>query len=175
MKNTYNVSNTKFNKIESCLRIQALFPVDSQMDDFSVIWGVRLDAQTLVLFLLLELNSPCLSHCQFSLGWQRLILLSKNRQSWLGKMGYQFQVDRHCPYPLQDLPSWIQCLLGRIARIHSCRYLVLQQWRVLLLSSQMFLLAWELWELEASDCPKILVVGTATKTKLPAEFPGSWL
>ena len=38
---------------------------------------------------------------------------------------------------------------------------------------QMFPVGWELWELEARDCPKFLVFGTETKTKLPAEFPGS--
>ena len=38
------------------------------MDDFSVISEVRLDAQTLV-WLLLELNSPCLPHRELLLGW----------------------------------------------------------------------------------------------------------
>ena len=47
------------------------------MDDFSVISEVRLDVQTLVLLLLLELNSPCLSHRRLSLGWQRLTLQLK--------------------------------------------------------------------------------------------------
>ena len=107
-QNTFNVSNTKFNKTEFCIRIQAHFPIESQMDDFSVIWEARLDAQTLVLLLLLlllELNSPCPPHRQLLLGWQRLIPPSENRQRWMGKMGYQFQVDKQCPYPLQDLPN----------------------------------------------------------------------
>ena len=67
LKNTYNVSKTKFNETESCIRSQAHFPIESQMDDFSVIWGFRLDAQTLVL--LMELNSPCPPHRQLLLGW----------------------------------------------------------------------------------------------------------
>ena len=50
------------------------------MDDFSVIWEVRLDAQTLVLLLLLlELNSPYLPQRQLFLGWQRSIPLCENR------------------------------------------------------------------------------------------------
>ena len=61
------------------------------MKDFSVIWRVRLDAQTLVLLLLLELNSPCFSHRQLLLDWQRLIPPSANRKRWMGKMGYQFR------------------------------------------------------------------------------------
>ena len=85
------------------------------MDDLSVIWGFRLHAQTLVL-LLLELKSPCLPHRQLSLAWQRLIP-SENRLRWIGKMGYQFQVNKHGPFPLQDLPNGIQCLLDRITRI----------------------------------------------------------
>ena len=89
---------------QSCIRSQAHFLVQSRLDDFSVIWGVRLDAQTLVL-LLLELNSPCLPHRQLLLGWQRLIAPSENRQRWMRKMGCQFQVDKHSPYPLQDLPN----------------------------------------------------------------------
>ena len=117
-------THTNFNETESCIQSQAHFLVESWMDDVSVIWGVRLDAQTLVLLSLLELNSPCLPHRQLLLGWQRLIP-SENRQRWMGKMGYRFQVDNHCPYPLQDLPNWFQCLLDRIARIHSWRYLVL--------------------------------------------------
>ena len=174
-QNKYNVSDTKFNETESCIRIQAHFLVECRMDDFSAISEFRLVAQTLVLLLLLELNSPCLPHRQLLLGWPSLIPPSENRQRRMGKRGYLFQVDKHCPYPLQDLPNWIQCLLNRIARIHSCRYLVLQHWRVLLLAFEMFPVGWELWELEVSDCPKNLVFGTATKTKLPVEFPGSWL
>ena len=166
------LTHTKFNGTELCIRSQAHFLVESRMGDFSVIWGARLDAQTLVL-LLLELNSPCLPHRQLLLGWQRLIPPSENRQRWNGKLGYQFQVDKHRPYPLQDLPNWIQCLLYRIVRIPSCRYLVPQHWRVLLLSIEMFIDGWELWELEASDCPKNLAFGTATKTKLPADFSGA--
>ena len=69
---------TKFNETESCIRSQAHFLVDSQMDDFLVTWGVGWDAQTLVL-LLLEPKSPCLPHRQLSLGWQRLIP-SESRQ-----------------------------------------------------------------------------------------------
>ena len=103
-QNTYNVSNTKFNERESCIRIQAHFPVESQMDDFSVIWEARLDAQTLVL-MLLELNSPCPPHRQLLLGWQRSIPPFEKCQKWMGKMGYQFQVNKHSPYPLQDLPT----------------------------------------------------------------------
>ena len=53
---------------------------ESQMDDFSVIWEVRLDAQTLVS-LLLELNSPYLPHRQLLLGWQRSIPPCENRRS----------------------------------------------------------------------------------------------
>ena len=89
---TYNVSDTKFNETESCIRSQTHFPVESRVDDFSVTWGVRLDAQTLVLLLLLllEINSPCLPHRQLLLGWQRLIPPSEKRQRWMGKMGYQF-------------------------------------------------------------------------------------
>ena len=75
------------------------------MDDFSVISEIRLDAQTLVLLLLLEVSSPCLPHRQLILGWQRLITPSENRQKWMWKMGFQFQVRKHCPYPLQDLPN----------------------------------------------------------------------
>ena len=58
---------------------QAHLPIDSRKEDFSVIWDVQLDAQTLVL-LLLELNSPCLPHRQLLVGWQRLIPPSENRQ-----------------------------------------------------------------------------------------------
>ena len=99
-------THTKFNQTESCIRSQAHFLVESRMDDLSVIWGVRLDAQTLVLLLLLELNSPCLPHRQLLLGWQRLIP-SENRPRWMGNMGYQFQVNKHCPYPLHYIPNWI--------------------------------------------------------------------
>ena len=63
-QNTYNVSDTKFNETEFCIRIQPDFVVESRMDDFAVIWGVRLDAQTLALLLLPELNFPCLPHRQ---------------------------------------------------------------------------------------------------------------
>ena len=115
-------------KKQFCIRSQTHFLVQSRMENFSVTWGVRLDAQTLVL--LLELNSFCLPHRQLLLGGQRLIP-SENRQRWMGKMEYQFQVDKHCPYPLQDLPNSIQCLLDRTAHIPSCRYLVLQHRRVL--------------------------------------------
>ena len=63
-------THTIFNETEFCIRSQAHFLVDSRMGHFSVIWGVRLDAQTLVL-LLLELNSPCLpirpTQCGFQL------------------------------------------------------------------------------------------------------------
>ena len=51
-------THTKNNETESCIRNQAHCLVESQMDDFSVIWVVRWDAQTLVL--LLALNSLCL-------------------------------------------------------------------------------------------------------------------
>ena len=44
-------THTKFNETESCIGSQVHFLVESRMDDFSVIWGVRLDAQTLVLLL----------------------------------------------------------------------------------------------------------------------------
>ena len=74
------------------------------MDDFSVIWEARLDARTLVL-MLFELNSPCLPNRQLLLGWQRLIPPSEKRQRWMGKMEYHIQVDKQCPYPLQDLPN----------------------------------------------------------------------
>ena len=103
-QNTYNVSKIKFNEIKSCIWSQALFLVEYRRDNFSVISEVRLDAQTLVL-LLLELNSPCLPRRQLLLGWQRLIPRSENRQGWMGKKGYLLQVDKHCPYPLQDLPN----------------------------------------------------------------------
>ena len=59
------------------------------MDDFSVTWGIRLDAQTLVfllLLLLLELSYPCLRHRQLLLGWQ-LLIPSENRQRWGGENG----------------------------------------------------------------------------------------
>ena len=170
-------THTKFNETEFCIQSQAHFLFELLMGNFSVMWVFRLDAQTLVWLLLLELNSPCLHHLQLLLGWPWLIppLPSGNRQRWTEKTGYQFQVNKHCPYPLQDLLNSIQCLLYRIVRIPSCRCLVLQDWRVLLLSFQLFLVGWDFWELEATDCPKILVFGTATRTKLPAEFPGSWL
>ena len=87
-------THTKFNRTESCIRSQAHFLVESRMDDFSVIWGVRWDAQTLA-FLLLELNSACFPHRQLFLGWSRLIP-SENRQRWMGKMRYHFQVDKCC-------------------------------------------------------------------------------
>ena len=135
------------------------------MENLSVIWAFWLDAQTVVM-LLLELNSPCLTNRQLSLGWQRLIP-SENGQKWMGKMGYQFNF---CPYPMQDLPNWIQYLPDRISRIRVCRYFGLQNWRVFFLSFQMFPVGWELWELESSDGPKFLVFGTATRSKLPAEF-----
>ena len=60
-------TQTKFNETESCIRNQAHFLVESRYDDFSVSWVVRLDAQTLVLLMLLELNSTCLPHCQLLL------------------------------------------------------------------------------------------------------------
>ena len=171
--------HTKLNGTESCVRSQPLFLVELRMDDFSVIGGLRLDAQTLVVLLLLLLlllllapKSPCLLHCPLLLGWQRLIP-SENRPRWFGKMGYQFHVDKHCPYPLQDLPNRTQCFLDRIAPIPSRRYFVLQHWRVLILSFQMFHVGFELLELEASDCLKVLVFGTTTKTRLPREFPRS--
>ena len=63
-------THTKLNETQSCIGSQAHFLVESRMDDFLVFWGVRWYAQTL---LLLELNSPCLSHRQLLLGWQRLI------------------------------------------------------------------------------------------------------
>ena len=163
-------TRTKISKTETCIRSQAHFLVESRMDDFSVIWGVRLDAQTLVL-LLFELNSPCLSHCQLLLGWQRLIP-SENCQRWMWKMGYQFQVDKHSISTAGS--SQLNSMSSRSDSSYPLvSYLVLQHWRVPLLSFQMFPVGWELWELEASDCPKILVFGTATKTKLPAEFPQS--
>ena len=165
-------THTKFSETESCIWSQAHFLVESRIDDFSVIWGFRFDTQTLAL--LLELNSPCLPHRQILLSWQRLIP-SENRQRWMGKMGFQFQVKKHCPYPLQDLPNWLQCLRDQIARIPSCRYFVLQHWRVLLLSFQMFPVGWEFCKLEVSDSPRTLVFRTAIKTRLPAEFPRSWL
>ena len=134
-------TQTNVSETETCIRIQALFLVDSQTDDFSVVWGVPLNAQTLVL-LLLELISPCLPHRQLLLVWQWLVP-KENRQTWMGKMGYQFQVDKHCPNPLQDLPNLNECLLYRISRIPSCWYFVLQHWRALLLSFQMFPVVWE--------------------------------
>ena len=97
-------THTKFNGTEFCIRNQAHVLVESRMDDFSEVWVVRLDAQTLVL-LLRELNSPCLPHRQLLLGWQWLIPPSENRRRWMGKTGYHFQVDKHCQYPLQDLPN----------------------------------------------------------------------
>ena len=48
-------THTKFNEIEFCIRTLAHFVVESQMEVFLVISGVRLDAQTLVL---MEKNSP---------------------------------------------------------------------------------------------------------------------
>ena len=60
-------THTKVNETEYCTWSKAYFVVESRMDDFSVIWVVRLDAQTLVL-LLLELNSPCLPLRQLFLG-----------------------------------------------------------------------------------------------------------
>ena len=71
------------------MRSQEHFLVESRIDDFSVISGARLDAQTLVL-MLLELSSPCLPHRQLILGWHRLIPPSQNRQRRMGKLGYQF-------------------------------------------------------------------------------------
>ena len=65
-------THSKFNETDSCIQKQALFLVESQLDDFPVIWGLRLDAHTLGL-LLLELNSPCLPHRQLLLGCQQLI------------------------------------------------------------------------------------------------------
>ena len=97
-------THTKCSETESCIRSQAHFLVEFRIRNLSVICGVRLDAQTLVLLLLLELNSPCLRHRHLLLGWQRLIPC-ENRQRWMGKMGYQFQVKKHCLYPLQDLPN----------------------------------------------------------------------
>ena len=87
IQNTYNASNTKFNETESCIRSHAHFLVDSRLDDFSVISEVWLDAQTLVLLLLLELISPCLAHRQLLLCWYRLIPPSENRQRCMGKRG----------------------------------------------------------------------------------------
>ena len=78
-------TDTKFNETESCIRNKAHFIVEFQMDDFSVIWEFRLDAQILVL-LLLELNCPCLHHRQLSLGSQRLIP-SENCLRWMEKWG----------------------------------------------------------------------------------------
>ena len=37
VQNAYDVSKLKINERESCIKIHAHFPVDSQMDDFSVI------------------------------------------------------------------------------------------------------------------------------------------
>ena len=125
----------------SCTRRQAHFLNESRMDDFSAIWGFRLDTQFRMLLLLLELNPPCLPHRRLLMGWQWLIP-SEKCQRWMGKMGYQFQVDKHCLYPLQNLPNWIQRLLNRIARIPKCRYLVLQHWRVLLSRFKCSLLVW---------------------------------
>ena len=97
-------TQTKFNQRDSCIQSQAYFIVESRMDDFSVIWGVRLDAHTLVLLLLLVLNSPCLPHCQLVLGWQRLIP-SENCQSWVEKWDINSTVNKYCPHPLQDLAN----------------------------------------------------------------------
>ena len=93
-------AETKIDETESCIRSQAHFLAESRMEDFLVI----LDAQTLVLLLLLDLEFPCPPHRQLLLSWQRLIA-SKSRQKWIGKMGYQFQVNKLCTYPLQDLPN----------------------------------------------------------------------
>ena len=48
-----NVSET-----ETCIRIQAHFLVESRIDDFSVIWGVPLDAQTGVVVVGPEFSLP---------------------------------------------------------------------------------------------------------------------
>ena len=94
---------TKFNETECCIRSQDHFLVESRMGDFSVIWGVGRDAQTLVL-LLLELNSYCPPHRQILLNWQRLIP-SKKCQRWMGKVAHQIHVEKHRPYPLKDLAN----------------------------------------------------------------------
>ena len=89
------------------------------MEDFSVICGVRLDAETMVL-LLLELNSPCLPHRQLLLGWQRLIPPSENRQRWMRKMSSRSDssyplVFVYCaptPESTSSLISNVPCWLG---------------------------------------------------------------
>ena len=73
-------THTKFNETVMYTESGTFFN-RFRMDDFSVIWGIRWDPQTLVL-LLLELNSPCLPHRQLVLGWQWLIP-SENRQKWM--------------------------------------------------------------------------------------------
>ena len=78
---------TKYNETEACIRNHAHFLVETRMDDFSAVWGVRLDAQTLMLLLLLELNSPCLPRRQLLLCWQRLIPPFENRQKMDGENG----------------------------------------------------------------------------------------
>ena len=79
-------THTKFNETESCILSQAHLLVESRINDFPVIGGFRLNAHTLVLLLLLELNSPCLPRRQLFLGWQRLICLKTVKNGW-GKWG----------------------------------------------------------------------------------------
>ena len=64
---------TNFNHTEFCIWSQARFLAESRMDDFSLTWGVRGDAQICVLLLVLELNFACLPHLQLLLDWQWLI------------------------------------------------------------------------------------------------------
>ena len=93
-----------FNQTESCILIQAHFLVESRMDNFSVIWGgsccmLRLWCCCCWSWFLLGfviVNCYCLcsgqSHLKIvKVGW------------W--KRRYQFQIDKHCPSPLLDLPN----------------------------------------------------------------------
>ena len=75
-------THTKFNETECCIRSREHFLFESQMDNFSAIWGVRWDAQTLLL-VLLELNSTFPPDFHLLLGWQRWIP-SRNCQRWMG-------------------------------------------------------------------------------------------
>ena len=79
-QNTVILIETNFYKHK-----RAHFPFFLQKHDFSVIWGVRVDAQTRVL-LLLELNSPCPPLHPTQWGFQ-LIPPSINRHMYLEKRG----------------------------------------------------------------------------------------
>ena len=94
---------TNFNETESCIRSQAHFPVESRMVLLSSLGGSVEGSDSGVVVVGAEFSLS--SSFQLKLGEQRLIPPSENRQRWMGKMGYQFQVDKHCPYPLQDLSN----------------------------------------------------------------------